>query len=171
MDNYDHYKDMNVLEFLTNVGKNFPLAMMLNKQSVSSRLASENGISFTEFSYQILQAYDFYTLNKSHGCILQLGGSDQWGNITAGVDFTRRVSGNQVYGLTTPLLLASNGEKFGKSAGNALFIDPEDSQSLLSIHQYIMGLSDQEIGPLLRLITFMPMEEVLQIEERISNKA
>lgn len=93
MDNNDHYKDMHVLEFLTNIGKNFPLSVMLSKQSVSSRLGSENGISFTEFSYQILQAYDFYTLNRSRDCILQLGGSDQWGNITAGVDFTRRMTG------------------------------------------------------------------------------
>ena len=116
---------MNILEFFRKVGKVFRMNSLLSKETVANRLKSEEGISYTEFSYSLIQAYDFYILNKNYGCILQFGGSDQWGNITNGCDLVKKLSGgdNEVYGITMPLLVEKNGKKFGKSEGNALFLN------------------------------------------------
>ena len=124
VNNIDFYKDLSAIGFLRDIGRHFRLNTMIAKDSVKSRLASDNGISYTEFSYQILQGNDFYRLYKEHNCRVQLGGCDQWGNITAGVDFTRRKMiesegerAEEVYGQTTPILVNSRGEKIGKSTG------------------------------------------------------
>ncbi|MEZ6087337.1 MAG: tyrosine--tRNA ligase [Pirellulaceae bacterium] len=108
-------RDFSYLSFLRDVGKNFPVGVMMAKDSVKSRLSSEAGLSYTEFSYMLLQAYDFTVLNREHQCRVQLGGSDQWGNITAGIDLGRRMGSPQLYGLTSPLLLTSDGRKMGKT--------------------------------------------------------
>ena len=117
VNNHDFYKNMNVLDYLRDVGKVLRMGPMLSKEIVANRLKSENGLSYTEFSYSILQAYDFYVLQQKYACLIQLGGSDQWGNITNGCDLVRKFSQGQseVFGLTIPLLLSKTGEKFGKS--------------------------------------------------------
>ena len=134
MNNLEWTHNLNFLEFMRAVGKNVKLQHMLARDAVQSRLNSEAGISYAEFSYQLLQAYDFYTLHTKYGCNVQLGGSDQWGNITAGVDLIRRLSTleaetdtreERAFGITMPLLTTSSGEKFGKSAGNAVWLDRE----------------------------------------------
>lgn len=159
MDNLDFYKDMNVLDFLTQVGKSFSVNTMMSRHSVASRLDSGDGISFTEFSYQVLQGYDFYQLFGQKNCILQIGGSDQWGNISSGIDLVRRLEQEQVFGLTTNLLVTKEGKKFGKSEGNAIWVDDE-TKSLLALHNYIMSLPDDQIPLLLQSLTFISNEEI-----------
>ena len=117
---------MNVLTFLRDIGKHFSVNQMINKEAVKQRLNREDqGISFTEFSYNLLQGYDFACLNKQYGVVLQIGGSDQWGNITSGIDLTRRLHQNQVFGLTVPLITKADGTKFGKTEGGAVWLDPK----------------------------------------------
>jgi tyrosyl-tRNA synthetase len=122
LNNDDWYRNFSVIDFLRDVGKHFRLGTMLSKDSVRIRLESEEGMSFTEFSYQLIQGYDFTYLFQEHGVVLQLGGSDQWGNIVAGIDLTRKLSGKPVYGLTWPLLTRSDGKKFGKSEEGAIWL-------------------------------------------------
>jgi len=150
---------MNVLEFLTKIGKFFNISMLLNRHTIASRLESGDGISYTEFSYQLLQGYDFLKLFKDKNCRLQLGGSDQYGNICSGIDLVRRIEGEQVSGLTTNLLLTADGHKFGKSEGNAIWAST-DSESLLNCHQYLMNVSDSEVVQLLKSLTFIDMERI-----------
>lgn len=159
MDNYDFYSGMNVLDFLTKVGKNFSVNTMSSRHSVASRLESGDGISFTEFSYQVLQGYDFHKLFKNQNCVLQIGGSDQWGNISSGIDLVRRLNRKQVYGLTTNLLVTKEGKKFGKSEGNAIWVD-ESTESLLALHNYVMSLADDQIPGLMKSLTFLEIEEI-----------
>lgn len=122
--NYDWFGGMNVLTFLRDIGKHFSVNQMINKEAVKQRLnRDDQGISFTEFSYNLLQGYDFACLNKLHGVSLQIGGSDQWGNITSGIDLTRRLHQNQVFGLTVPLITKADGTKFGKTEGGAVWLD------------------------------------------------
>ena len=124
--NYDWFGSMNVLTFLRDIGKHFSVNQMINKEAVKQRLnRDDQGISFTEFSYNLLQGYDFACLNKLHGVALQIGGSDQWGNITSGIDLTRRLHQNQVFGLTVPLITKADGTKFGKTEGGAVWLDPK----------------------------------------------
>ena len=123
--NHDWTGGWTYLEFLRDIGKNFPVNVMLGKDSVKSRLGGDAGMSYTEFSYMLLQAYDFVYLAKEHGCELQAGGSDQWGNITAGIDLGRRMHGQQLYGMTWPLLTKSDGTKMGKTESGAIWLDAE----------------------------------------------
>jgi tyrosyl-tRNA synthetase len=164
VDNHDWIGPMSFLGFLRDVGKHFSVNAMIAKESVKARLEQrEQGLSFTEFSYQLLQAYDFAYLYDTHGCRLQGGGTDQWGNITAGIDLTRRLHGAQVFGLTWPLVEGSDGKKFSKSAGNAPWLNP-DMQSAYSYYQWWVNVDDRDIGRFLRLFTFLPLEEIDQIE-------
>ncbi|MEN6556859.1 MAG: tyrosine--tRNA ligase [Thermoguttaceae bacterium] len=153
VNNYEWMGRFGYLEFLRDVGKHFPVNVMLTKDSVRSRLArSDAGISYTEFSYMLLQAYDFVELNRRYGCQLQAGGSDQWGNITAGIDLARRLHGVQLYGCTCPLLTRSDGTKMGKTESGALWLSP-DKTSPYKFYQYWINLDDADVGRCLRFFT------------------
>ena len=151
---------------MRSVGKHFRLGPMLGKDSVRSRLDSKEGLSFTEFSYQILQGYDFYHLYKNHQVTLQMGGSDQWGNITAGIEFTRKLTGQSVYGSTFPLLTQSDGKKFGKSESGAVWLDPLKT-SPYQFYQYLVRVTDDEVIQLMRMLTFIDIEEIMTFEQAI----
>ncbi|WP_058302505.1 tyrosine--tRNA ligase [Gorillibacterium timonense] len=167
VNNYDWLGSISLIEFLRDIGKNFTVNYMLAKDSVDSRMA--NGISFTEFSYMIMQAYDFYQLNERMGCSLQLGGSDQWGNITAGLDLISKQSGNQVFGITMPLITKSDGTKFGKSAGNAVWLDPEKT-SPYQFYQFWVNTDDLDVIKFLKYFTFLPAEEITRLEAAVSSE-
>jgi tyrosyl-tRNA synthetase len=153
--NYDWYKDMNVLTFLRNVGKQLTVSYMMAKDSVKSRL--ESGISYTEFSYQLLQGYDFYYLHKYMDCRLQMGGSDQWGNLTAGVELIRRMDGEEAYAVTTPLVTKTDGTKFGKTEKGNIFLDPEMT-SPYQFYQFWLNVSDDDAEKFIKIFTFLPKE-------------
>jgi len=166
LNNADWLTSLNLIDFLRDVGKHFTVNQMIAKESVRVRLEREDvGISFTEFSYMLLQAYDFLRLHEDYGCTLQLGGSDQWGNITMGTDLVRRVTGATVYGLTSPLLLRADGSKFGKSEGGVnIWLDPART-SPFAMYQFLFN-SDDEMTPLLvRYLTFLDHETILQLDE------
>ncbi len=169
LNNYDWLKDFSFIEFLRDVGKHFRLGTMLSKEMVKTRLASEDGLSFTEFSYQLLQAYDFFHLNSQHGVTLQIGGSDQWGNIVAGTEFVRKRTGKSVYGLTFPLLTRSDGKKFGKSEGGAIWLN-RDKLAPFDFYQYLYNMPDADMGKMLRIFTFLPIEEIEEIEGKMEAK-
>ncbi len=164
LNNYDWIGKMSFIDWLRDVGKNFTLGYMLAKESVSRRLQSEQGISYTEFSYMTLQAFDFLHLFDHHGCLLQVGGSDQWGNITAGIDLIRRQRQAQAYGMTFHLITTSSGEKFGKSAGNAIWLDPRRT-SPWDFYQYLVRQDDNDVIRFLKLYTFLPMERIAELEK------
>ena len=152
VNNIDWYNEMSAFEFVRDIGKHFRLSHMLSKDSVKNRLESDVGISFTEFSYQMFQAHDFYHLHNEENCVLQLGGSDQWGNIVAGCDLIRRRNNeSKAYGLTVPLMTTSSGEKLGKSAGNAIWIDP-DKTSPYDFYQYFMQIKDEDVLDLIPMM-------------------
>jgi tyrosyl-tRNA synthetase len=153
---------MGVLEFLRDVGKHFTVNRMLGKDSVRTRLEREDGISYTEFSYMLLQANDYLVLNQTEGCELQVAGSDQWGNITAGIDLIRRSAGRAVHGLTSPLLMRSDGQKFGKSEGDALWLDG-GLTSPYQLFQYFMQVDDADIETMLLRLTFVPVEAIASL--------
>lgn len=160
VNNYDWMGKFGYLEFLRDVGKHFPVNVMLTKDSVRSRLErSEAGLSYTEFSYMLLQAYDFVNLNREYGCELQAGGSDQWGNITAGIDLARRLHGVQLYGCTCPLLTRSDGTKMGKTESGALWLSPDKTSPYL-FYQYWINLDDSDVGRCLRFFTDLGREEL-----------
>jgi len=160
VDNSDWLSRTGLMEFLRDVGKHFSVNAMMAKDSVRTRLQDrDQGISFTEFSYMLLQAYDFYRLWKDRGCRLQTGGSDQWGNITAGIELIRRREGGEAYGLTCPLLLGADGRKFGKSAGNAVWLDGAMT-SPYRFFQFWVNQDDAQAATLLAPYTFLPMEEI-----------
>jgi len=164
--NDEWFSGFNLIDFLRDVGKYFRLGVMLSKESVKSRLNSEEGISFTEFTYQILQSYDFYHLHKEHQVCLQIGGSDQWGNITEGVDLVRRLSGKQVFGLTVPLLTRSDGKKFGKSEQGAVWL-AADRCSPYEFYQYFVRVPDADVIKMMKLLTFMDLQEIGSYEEQM----
>ncbi|MDX6538116.1 MAG: tyrosyl-tRNA synthetase [Gaiellales bacterium] len=164
VDNRDWTAPIGVLDFLRDVGKHVTVNYMLAKESVRSRVASEHGISYTEFSYMLLQANDYAWLHEHTGCELQAGGSDQWGNITAGIDLTRRRSGASVHGLTVPLVTRSDGEKFGKSVGGALWLDPQRT-SPYALYQYFLNVPDAEVERFLLQLTLVPVDEARRIAE------
>jgi tyrosyl-tRNA synthetase len=147
------------LEFLRDVGKNFPVNVMLAKDSVKGRLGSEAGLSYTEFSYMLLQAYDFVYLYDKFNCELQVGGSDQWGNITAGIDLGRRMRSVQLYGLTTPLLTKSDGSKMGKTETGTLWLSANRT-SPYQFYQYWMRVDDADVGKCLRMLTLLSHDEI-----------
>ncbi|XP_014672546.1 PREDICTED: tyrosine--tRNA ligase, mitochondrial-like [Priapulus caudatus] len=162
MDNRNWYKTINLVDFLASTGRNFRMGQMLGKQSVETRLQSPDGMSFTEFTYQVFQAYDWLHLYREHNCLLQIGGNDQMGNMKAGYDLISRITNNTVYGLTVPLVLTTSGDKLGKTAGNAVWLDP-DRTSAFEFYQYFLRLPDSEIEKYLMLFTFLPTNEVQDV--------
>ena len=159
VNNFDWMNKFSYIEFLRDVGKNSPIGVMLAKDSVKSRLGSEAGLSYTEFSYMLLQAYDFVHLNKEYGCELQIGGSDQWGNVTAGIDLGRRMNGAQLFGMTCPLLTKADGEKMGKTASGAVWLSAEKT-SPYEFHQYWFRTDDADVSKCLRFLTELGREEI-----------
>jgi tyrosyl-tRNA synthetase len=159
VNNYDWVGKFSYIEFLRDVGKNFPVNVMLGKDSVKSRLESDAGISYTEFSYMLLQAYDFVHLRRAHNCELQIGGSDQWGNITAGIDLARRMDAAQVYGITCPLLTKSDGGKMGKTESGTVWLSAERT-SPYQFYQYWFNVDDADVSKCLRFLTECPREEI-----------
>jgi tyrosyl-tRNA synthetase len=159
VDNRDWTEDVRLLDFLRDVGKHATVGQMIAKESVRARLGSEHGISYTEFSYMLLQANDFWWLNEHEGCELQVGGSDQWGNITAGIDMIRRRSGRTVHGLTVPMITRSDGSKFGKSQGGAVWLDRERT-SPYRMYQFFMQADDVDVDRFLRQLTLLPVDEI-----------
>jgi tyrosyl-tRNA synthetase len=162
--NLEWTQDLSALDFLRDVGKHFPVNQMLARESVKARLEA-GGISYTEFSYQILQAYDFLELYRRYGCTLQIGGSDQWGNLVSGVDLIRRVAGASVHALATPLITKPDGTKYGKTEGGAIWISP-DLLSPYAFYQFWINRSDAEIPGLLRVFTFRSREEIEDLERQ-----
>lgn len=165
VNNLDWLGNITMIEFLRDVGKHFRLGPMLSKESVKQRMHSEEGMSFTEFSYQILQGYDFYHLFTKDSVTLQLGGSDQWGNITAGIEFTRKLTGQPIYGMTFPLLTRSDGKKFGKSEEGAVFLHKEKC-SYFDFYQYFMKVPDADCIKLMKMLTFLDLEFIEELEQK-----
>ena len=163
VNNYDWTKDINVIDFLRDYGKYFNVGYMLGKDKVRSRL--ETGITYAEFSYMILQALDFMYLYEHNNCTLQVAGSDQWGNITAGIELIRKKLGCEVYGMVMPLVTDSNGVKFGKSEGNALWLDKNKTSSY-TLYQYLINLEDSMIIQYLKQLTFLSKEEIEELEKK-----
>lgn len=162
LDNNDWIGPMSFVDWLCDVGKFFTVNYMLAKESVRSRVESEAGISFAEFCYMTMQAYDFLYLFDKFGCTLQCGGNDQWGNITAGIDLIRKTRAASAYGLTFPLISTSSGEKFGKSAGNAIWLDPTRT-SVYQFYQYWIRTDDVDVERFLKFFTFVPLERIEEI--------
>ncbi|MGR3499937.1 MAG: tyrosine--tRNA ligase [Limimaricola soesokkakensis] len=158
LDNAEWLDNLNYLEFLRDIGRHFSVNRMLSFESVKSRIDREQSLSFLEFNYMILQAYDFLELNRRYGCVLQMGGSDQWGNIVNGIDLTRRVLDHEIYGLTSPLLTTSDGRKMGKSAGGAVWLN-EDMLSPYEFWQFWRNTTDADVGRFLKLYTELPVAE------------
>lgn len=164
VNNLDWMGAISALDFLRDIGKHFSVNAMIHKESVKQRLEREGtGISFTEFSYLLLQSYDFAELNRRHGCTVQVGGSDQWGNITGGIDLTRRLHGNSVYGMTVPLVTKADGTKFGKTESGAVWLDPART-SPYAFYQFWINAADADVYKFLRYFTFLPPAEIEQIE-------
>lgn len=164
VNNLDWTRGLDVLTFLRDVGKHFSVNAMIQKESVKQRLDREgSGISYTEFSYMILQSYDFAELNRRYGCGLQIGGSDQWGNITGGIDLTRRMNGNAVYGLTMPLVTKADGTKFGKTESGTVWLDAAKT-SPYAFFQFWLGTSDADVYRFLRYFTFLEVGAIAEIE-------
>lgn len=166
LNNLDFYQSMNVLDFLRDAGKTLTVNYMMSKESVKRRL--DSGISFTEFSYQLLQAYDYQLLFKQHGCTVQMGGSDQWGNITSGTEFIRRNLGEKAYAMTTPLLTKANGEKFGKSFSGNIWMDPELT-SPYQFYQFWLNADDRDIPKFTRYFTLLSKEEIETRERELTD--
>lgn len=162
LDNHDWIGPLSFIDWLRDVGKHFNIRYMLDKESVKKRLDSESGLSYTEFSYMTMQAYDFLHLHRAHKCDLQIGGSDQWGNILAGTELIRKVTGGDSQGMTLPLMTTSTGEKFGKSAGNAVWLDPKRT-SPYQFYQYWVRTDDRDVARFLKIFTFLPLEELAGI--------
>jgi len=158
LNNAEWLDQLNYLDFLRDIGKHFSVNRMLSFESVKSRLDREQSLSFLEFNYMILQAYDFLELNRRYGCVLQMGGSDQWGNIVNGIDLTRRVLDNQIFGLTTPLLTTSDGRKMGKSQGGAIWLNG-DMLSSYEFWQFWRNTTDADTGKFLKIFTELSVEE------------
>ncbi|WP_422756742.1 tyrosine--tRNA ligase [Micromonospora sp. WMMD708] len=167
VNNLEWTGEMSVVEFLRDVGKHFPVNKMLAREVVRARL--ETGISFTEFSYQLLQANDFFELHRRHGCQLQYGGSDQWGNITAGVDYVRRRGAGPVQAFTTPLVTRSDGTKFGKTEGGAVWLDPEMT-SPYAFYQFWVNADDRDVTRYLRYFSFRSREELEALEKETAER-
>ncbi|MGI9601146.1 MAG: tyrosine--tRNA ligase [Acidimicrobiales bacterium] len=165
VDNADWTREVRLLDFLRDVGKHVTVNQMVAKDSIRSRMDGEHGISYTEFSYMLLQAFDFWWLSEHHGCRLQIGGSDQWGNITAGVDLIRRRSQVSAHGLTWPLITKADGTKFGKSADGAVWLDPELTLPY-EFHQYFLRADDRDVERFLLQLTLLPVAEIAAVVEQ-----
>ena len=170
-DNAGWLANLNYIEFLRDIGKHFSVNRMLSFETYKMRL--EKGLSFIEFNYQILQSYDYLTLFRKYGCMLQMGGDDQWGNIVAGIELVRRVEGQEVFALTSPLVTRSDGKKMGKTEKGALFLDPE-MVSPYEFYQYWINIPDNDVEKLLKLFTFLPLKEIKELsslKDREINRA
>jgi tyrosyl-tRNA synthetase len=164
VDNAEWTENLSVIDFLRDIGKHFSINSMINKESVRRRIEDDTvGISYTEFSYMILQSYDFVVLNQRYGCTIQMGGSDQWGNITAGLDLVRRMEGNQAYALTYPLITRSDGAKFGKSTGGAIWLDANKT-SPYAFYQFWRNAADEDAVNYLKIFTFLDLEEIQRLQ-------
>lgn len=166
VNNLDWLGAMPALDLLRDIGKHFRVNRMIAKEAVSARLASEHGISYTEFSYQILQATDYLELYRRHGCRLQTGGSDQWGNLTAGTDLIHRVEQVSVHALSTPLITKTDGTKYGKTESGAVWLDPERT-SPYAFYQWFLNTDDRDVATLLRVFTFAGAEELAELDEQL----
>ncbi|NHN38889.1 tyrosine--tRNA ligase [Pseudomaricurvus alcaniphilus] len=165
VNNLDWTAGLSVLDFLRDVGKHFSVNNMINKESVKQRIEREGeGISFTEFTYMLLQSFDFAELYQNYGCTLQIGGSDQWGNIVGGVDLTRKLHGGHVFGLTLPLVTKADGTKFGKTESGTIWLDPAKT-SPYAFYQFWLGTADADVYKFLRYFTFLPVADIDEIEE------
>lgn len=163
MNNADWYQNLSFMDFISNIGRHFRLGEMLSLTSVKTRMENEAGMSFTEFSYQICQAYDWWQLYKEYKCRLQLGGSDQLGNISAGQQFIKRMENKRnFFGLTMPILTTRDGKKLGKSEGNAIWLDGVKT-TLFSLYQFFVRTPDDQVENLLKLLTFFSLEEIREI--------
>lgn len=167
VNNYDWTKDITFLDFLRDIGKYINVNYMLNKDIISRRL--ESGITYAEFSYTLLQGFDFLHLFKEKNCTLQAAGSDQWGNITTGIELIRKIEGTEAYGFTMPLILDKTGKKFGKSEGNALWLDKEKTSPYL-IYQYLLNSDDSKVIEYLKVFTFLNKEEIDALEEKVKTE-
>lgn len=167
VNNYDWTASLSTIDFLRDVGKHFPVNRMLARDVVRSRL--EDGISYTEFSYILLQSMDFLNLYRDYGVTLQFGGSDQWGNLTGGVELIRRADGARVHAFATPLVTKADGTKYGKTEGGALWLDPE-MMSPYAFHQFWLNVEDEKVGELLRIFTFLPREQIEELEQQTREK-
>jgi tyrosyl-tRNA synthetase len=163
VNNLDWTEPLSAIDFLRDVGKHFRVNRMLAKEAVSARLESDAGISFTEFAYQILQGMDFLELHRRYGCVLQTGGSDQWGNLTAGVDLVRRVEGTSVHALSTPLITKADGTKFGKTESGTVWLDPEMT-SPYAFYQFWLNADDRDVVGYLKVFSFRSREEIAELE-------
>jgi len=168
LNNFQWMQNYSYLDFLREVGKSFPVGAMLGKESVRARLESESGLSYTEFSYMLLQAFDFVQLCKTHGCRIQAGGSDQWGNITAGIDLARRMLGEQVFGITAPLLTTSDGRKMGKTESGAVWLDA-DRTSPYQFYQYWRNVEDADVMRCIAYLTEIEREEYQELADATEN--
>jgi tyrosyl-tRNA synthetase len=167
VNNYDWTASLSTIDFLRDIGKHFPVNRMLARDVVRSRL--EAGISYTEFSYVLLQSMDFLNLYRDHGVTLQFGGSDQWGNLTGGVELIRRAAGGKAHAFATPLVTRSDGTKYGKTEGGALWLDPQ-MMSPYAFHQFWLNVEDEKVGELLRIFTFLPREEIEDLDAQTAEK-
>src|SRR5688572_1758741 len=163
VDNGEWLNSMSAMEFLRDVGKCFTVNYLLAKESVKRRLESDEGISYTEFSYSLLQAYDFLVLHDRYGCRLQVGGSDQWGNIVAGADLIRKLRGTQAHGVVTPLLMTSAGTKFGKTEAGAVWLDP-NLTSPFRFYQFWLNIEDRDVITYLKFFTFKSQDEIAELQ-------
>ncbi len=170
VNNYDWYKEFNVLDFLREVGKHITVNYMMAKESVKKRLTSDSGISFTEFSYQLIQGYDFYWLYAHKNCKLQMGGSDQWGNIVTGTELIRRKTAGEAYAITTELITKADGSKFGKTEGGNVWLDPTKT-SPYQFYQFWLNTADDDAGRYLRIFTFMSRTEIESLEAQHAEQA
>lgn len=165
VNNYDWFKNINLLDFLRDIGKHFTVNELMKKEAIAKRLTSEIGLSYTEFAYPLIQGYDYLELHRQFGCDIQIGGSDQWGNIISGVDLVRRKEQQSVYALTLPLVVdKATGKKFGKSEGNAVWLDPEKTTPY-EFYQFWLNASDESAIDYLKLFTFLDLERIGQIEK------
>jgi tyrosyl-tRNA synthetase len=164
VNNYDWFRDIGFLHFIRDVGKHITVNYMMSKESVRKRIESESGISFTEFTYQLIQGYDFYWLYQNKGCKLQMGGSDQWGNITTGTELVRRKAGGEAFAFTCPLLTKNDGGKFGKSEGGNVWLDAEKTTPY-QFYQFWLNAADTDAEKWIRIFTFIPKEEIERLVE------
>lgn len=169
VDNLDWTAELSALDFLRDIGKHFRVNQMIKKDAIAARLASHEGISYTEFSYQLLQGYDYLHLYREYGCTLQTGGSDQWGNLTAGVDLIHKTEGASVHLLTTPLLTDAAGNKFGKSEGNAVWLSA-DMFSPYAFYQYFLNIEDASVIQMVKVFTDRTREEVAELEKQVAEE-
>lgn len=169
VNNADWLLPLNLIEFLRDIGKHFTVNYMIAKDSVRARLEREEGISFTEFSYMLLQSYDFLHLYRTYGCVLQTGGSDQWGNITAGVELIRRVTGGTAYGLVYPLITKADGSKFGKTESGAVWLDPQRT-SPYRFYQFWLNTDDRDVIHYLKVFTFLTQPEIEALQRALEER-